>query len=750
MNAPRSRRKRKPAGDPAPRREPQTADPENNRLSVEDLQRSLGNAEFARLVSHDRQAHRAERKPPPSDSLVLGLLRRWTGARLQRQVTPAVDPPAPKKTAAVGVKLDLAPSSAVVIKTKTATLGDMEVSATARMALKGKASLIGEELPKRTGKKTQAQLLGERVRELLQKALNEATPGGNAMSIEVPLQADTLKLELDASAAKSAPFVVSGRFSTKGKSFSVTGCEVSKAAITLDASIWVSPKPPKEEKDKPAEQAQATDSIVKSLSFGGVSAGFASKRTATVVSKAMMDDFEKLPDVVKTHAFLKLPEQRAAFFQEMRAYFGTDEKTLAHFGKLQEVKGLKGSTTILHEEAAKRLLAVQAEIGQDKMPSSGGIGWPRSESAVGGEQTLANLHNLGFAIDYNATQAPHLGGKTDAEQKAGQLRRDLIQVVTGRSASLSFGSPKGIDTREMGTTMTFGTDEEKKKLEENSDVQKWLDAVESEAKSVGEASEAFRGSLKQKGDKGMEEDLGPKLVELRTKWLDAKSEEEKQEILAQVPAIIKPWLDKVTAQEAAMREKIAEAKLDITSLPSSAGSDTEVKSASSLLTRIDRFMKRVPKKALKLSKSQRTEAESLSGDARKFLSEEGSPPGSDEEAVDALKALRVKVSQRLDTRNKAIGQKQWLERMQALRPALADPVFLFGSEKKLAVKNPSAAQLVDVGFFNLRGNARAGAQAFGVEFVRSMVKHGFTHGGTWSNPDLMHFELRWQGPGKAK
>jgi hypothetical protein len=27
-----------------------------------------------------------------------------------------------------------------------------------------------------------------------------------------------------------------------------------------------------------------------------------------------------------------------------------------------------------------------------------------------------------------------------------------------------------------------------------------------------------------------------------------------------------------------------------------------------------------------------------------------------------------------------------------------------------------------------------------------MIKHGFTHGGTWGTPDLMHFELRWAGP----
>jgi hypothetical protein len=49
----------------------------------------------------------------------------------------------------------------------------------------------------------------------------------------------------------------------------------------------------------------------------------------------------------------------------------------------------------------------------------------------------------------------------------------------------------------------------------------------------------------------------------------------------------------------------------------------------------------------------------------------------------------------------------------------------------------------------LKGKPKAGKEAFDVDFVKSMVKHGFTHGATWSTPDLMHFELRWRGPGQG-
>ena len=54
-----------------------------------------------------------------------------------------------------------------------------------------------------------------------------------------------------------------------------------------------------------------------------------------------------------------------------------DAATIAHFGGLR-LANIKGSRTILHEEAASRIEHVQAEIGEAAMPSSGGVGWPVS------------------------------------------------------------------------------------------------------------------------------------------------------------------------------------------------------------------------------------------------------------------------------------------------------------------------------------------------------------------------------------
>ncbi|MBA3532218.1 MAG: hypothetical protein H0T73_09890 [Ardenticatenales bacterium] len=504
---------------------------------------------------------------------------------------------------------------------------------------------------------------------------------------------------------------------------------------------------------------------------------------------------------MKGHAYLRRPEQRAAFFQHMRAYFGTDDKTIAHFSKLRKA-AVKGATTILHDEAASRLEKVQAEIGEANMPSSGGVGWPRSECTLASQQNLGNLHNLGFAIDYNATQTPHL----DEDQST----RDLIQVVTGRSATASYGSPEGLDTREVGNTFTHGTDEEKEKLKADPRLQAWLERVGQEAESLSQASEDFRSSLKSTDDKGIVTDLTPQFQALRQEWFQAKSAEEKQAILVKLQTVLKPWLDKVAAQKLSQETKIKAVGLDPATLPSGEALKTASEASKGLAQRLKTYLGKV---GPDLKKGQRKEVDKFITDSRKLLGEADSPLADDAAAVAELRRLADLVSKRVG----ALGQKNWFDRMTALHTAMTtDGSYVFGTghksslapqisktlgrlkDSKLSkgqrkevnklidkardlineagvtppedadavvelrrlsalvdkhyvpdrkVSDPSLSQLVDVGFFNLKGKDKAGPEAFNVDFVKSMVKHGFNHGATWSTPDLMHFELRWDGPG---
>ena len=478
---------------------------------------------------------------------VLGLQRTLGNAataRLMRQETETPPAPAVAKTAPQAVNLAIEPDAAIVFKTAAATLGGVSVHVTARMSLSGKAVLVGEKLPD----KQAAQFVRKRVRELTATAFGAAAPTGTPGKIELALAGDTLALELADGADKSPAFEVSGRFEAGKRSFTVPGCEVSDASVTLDATVWIAPSA------APAADA-AGDASVKRFAFAGAAANFKdarpktkdAERSGTVVSKAAMDAFEaKVPDLVKNHSLFKLPEQRAAFFQQMRAYFGDDMKAVEHFAKLRKAS-VKGATTILHDEAATRLEKVQAEIGNDKMPSSGGVGWPRSECKLSGKQDLANLHNLGFAVDYNAYEAPNLKDES---------MRDLITVVTGRAALGELrrrARRRAQDRPDLRLGHRGGEGEAGRRREAEGVARPVLGK---ETESLGKASEDFRGSLKGKDAAGAEVDFAPKLKELRAKWFAAKTKDEKDKILAELPVVLKPWLDKVDAQKKDMETKI--------------------------------------------------------------------------------------------------------------------------------------------------------------------------------------------------
>src|SRR5262249_25529406 len=110
----------------------------------------------------------------------------------------------------------------------------------------------------------------------------------------------------------------------------------------------------------------------------------------------------ELPRDVLDHETLRLPEQRVAFLTQMRHYFGSDKRTLQHFKGIRRVKFKKGSDKLLlHDEAATRIEMVQEELPPEEMPHTS-VGWPRSECKLGGAQTTGNLHNMGFAADFNA------------------------------------------------------------------------------------------------------------------------------------------------------------------------------------------------------------------------------------------------------------------------------------------------------------------------------------------------------------
>ena len=90
----------------------------------------------------------------------------------------------------------------------------------------------------------------------------------------------------------------------------------------------------------------------------------------------------------------------------MRPWFGSDEATAAHFEGVRQVRGQ--SDLILHEDAAKRLEAVQEKLGKDAYPKST-VGWSfRGELQLGQSQAHKHMHKIGYAVDFDAYNLPHL------------------------------------------------------------------------------------------------------------------------------------------------------------------------------------------------------------------------------------------------------------------------------------------------------------------------------------------------------
>ena len=296
---------------------------------------------------------------------------------------------------------------------------------------------------------------------------------------------------------------------------------------------------------------------------------------------------DALPDVVKNQWSLNTTEKKLAFLVHMRSYFATDAETIEHFKKLRKVELRKKGTPsnlILHDEAATRLEAVRDELPAGSMPDTT-VGWPRGTPSLHGRAGLYNLHDLGFAVDFNATETPNL---TDVRQK------DLILLVTGGQAWQSGGWREG-----EYADMAKRTEQRAPMAEPDpkSDLGKQLAKVESEAKAASERSEAFRTSIDAKA-----------LLDLRTKRRSNKAAWAAADDAA-LAKVIEPWTKVVDADLTKNTKTLEAAGFDVASLKTGKALDEEKAAVSSAAAAAAKFRKGV--KGDTLTDAQRTTVDAL-------------------------------------------------------------------------------------------------------------------------------------------
>src|SRR3954452_19688746 len=362
---------------------------------------------------------------------------------------------------------------------------------------------------------------------------------------------------------------------------------------------------------------------------------------------------DALPDVVKKSWALSTTEKKLAFLVHMRSYFATDAETIEHFKKLRRVElRKKGTPTslILHEEAAVRLEAVRDELPAGAMPSTD-IGWPRGAPSLHGRAGIWNLHDIGFAVDFNATETPNL---TDVRQK------DLIKIVTGGQAWQAGGWTEG------DYADTIKHTEQRAPMADpaaTSDLGKKLAKVETEAQAASDRSEAFRSSVDSKA-----------LLDLRTKRRKDKAAGGAADDAA-LAKVIQPWTKAVDDELAANAKTLEKAGFVVASLKHGKALDEEKAAVSAAATAAARLRKGI--KSDTLTDAQRKSADAIIAKLAGLVGRAtaaSAPPATDPERIKAIDGLAAAATTRLG----GYGAVGWGERAENVSSSLDDAGWVLG------------------------------------------------------------------------
>jgi hypothetical protein len=668
---------------------------------------------------------------------------------IQRQAAPAP----PKVAEHLHIDIGTDPDDAIVFVTQKGKLGSLTGYVTGRLSLIGTAAFDGETIPDKTSlprdrsKQPSISLWAKNhARDLVTAALNATAPAGDAQTITLDVGGQPLTLGLNRGFEGLPDFGIAGEFHATPANLTFGTLKLTGLKARLDTTVWVTPGP------VPASgptASPADDTAIRSFAWAGDAVNFSDttdrkRRTGAIASWAAVNRLEREINAdVRDHPSIKNREQKVALLQEMRGYFGTDDRTVDHFKNLRKVNlqsAGKKSDLVMHDEAAARLEAVRDELAAlptpQSMPSTT-VGWPRSAHSLGGHGNIGNLHNFGMAVDFNATEAPNLSSDRDT---------DLVRLMTGGV---------GMHVPEMWTRRQGNYDDMAKRTAERGQMAdpdptsaegKFLDAATVAAQDEADRSEKFRHSLDVKDKSGaVVVDGMTEMARLKSSFLAARaggsawSDTDRTDF----QKLIKPWTDTVDAELAKSGQAASAAGFKLTGLATGDALTKEKVALTSALTAAQQLRKAI--KDDTPTDAQAKKLDELLLKLRQLEQTDPLTPGPADPAAkltefDTLTAAAV-------TRLAGYGKAVWYNRVADLRKGLDTPEFVLGTSKDLDVVNPAPAQLVRHGFFTLKDNSTNTSESFTIEFVRAMVKHGFLMLAAQDTPDSMHFELRWKGPG---
>jgi hypothetical protein len=719
-------------------------------------------------------------------------------------------------------------------ETAKARLGSIEVRLEGRVTVSASATLAGELPPASVAADKLPGWVSARVSQLVVGAL-AAKPTGDARNIHAKICGEPLTLTLKSDPAGLEPFAVFAQFGAKGADVTIeapapagaraapgsaagatapTGAAtLSSVKITLFVTAWIEPdrlKPAAPAaaagaapaKPAPAAVAQrAGDATIDTFTFAGSTAIFAGggQRTGSVSQQDALEAIHRLAYRPAVFDPRNSHEDRLAFLQEMRHYFGSDAATVKHFERIRPVhlvgtyEKSKDSALIAHEEVALRIEAVQKELRARglSMPTTT-TGWSlRSKGAsIRAAQDIGNLHNIGFAVDWDPVEAPHL------EQD--KSVRTLVELVTGKQPHVH-ASDQSHTTGSYHDQMRKGEALKQKDpmadLKPDDPLAPMLANVRQAAEEAHQRSEVFRRSLDTKdgaatisavkellalrdsyfgtGDKtrAWGDPQRAALTKLLAPWSALVEAKYADEVRAAGFSFPLPASKAIPTEEQALTDAVADATSELAKVkgppPYRGAQSAALRRCAATLRRImgaagtprpveSRPLRRPLVEPASVSYAPLAELRQSLGrpDSFTLTSPAGAPHPAlgtapllealdDSTLVPALIALKVTAQRRL------LGYPSAFT-LSSLRELLADPVRVFGKTKAMKdTEDPSLAQMMAYGYFSLGKDATFKDRVIHLDFIEAMIRHGFHHlGQSAGAPDFMHFELRWSGPGK--
>ena len=459
------------------------------------------------------------------------------------------------------------------------------------------------------------------------------------------------------------------------------------------------------------------------------------------------------------------PARRRNLLDSGKDYFGSYDATVSHFAAIESVD-VPGKP-LMHKAAKGRLEAARSAV---KAPVPGPVNEDGTPGAPipGGEipssttafqfrhkldtvQPIGSLwmHDLGFAIDYDALNLPRIGRGESAE---------LLSIVTGAPPNAQLGA---YETRRPTVSAMGKATEADPNAVPDAKGAALLTKIPEEASRLAAASKAFQGSL------GSNTAV---FLELRSKYFEAqdgldqakknttkaKTPDDKtsaasavtaavaevDKVKAAVPPAIKPWTDAVDHAKVDLDKVVKDASpagVDPAKIPD----DSTINyGLIPVLTTIETQAGSLLK-TLKGADPKKPEADKiLAWETKLGLASDGSTGDRIGRIVENAKLRK----QRLVA---LIGVKTRLARIESLKLKLADMTFLFGTPGRskgqrpgtaAAADSPSMAQLVEKGFFRMDASSQYQINS---RFLVELARHGFDLGVAWGgeSEDSMHMEL---------